>query len=280
MEGDRNLHAQLESVYARFTTISGPPLTDNYHFGQTALNDYGRPYERGFNSVDGISAWGAAGPFVIYARGEYQYAPSAPAPSQAVLSFISAADSGLPTGAPVPIQATNRLRLLDCYVGMNFANWQMSFGKQSLWWGPSQGGPFLFSDNAEPITMFRVSRNAPFRLPWFFKLLGDIRLEFFLGQLSGHQFLTTSNNNAPPELIGQLGHILDPQPFLNGQKVSFKFTPNFELSLSKTSVFSGQGIPLTFERFGQSILSRHVGGSTFGDARTALYFFFHIPKLR
>jgi hypothetical protein len=281
MEGDRNLRAQLESVYARFTNISGPPLTDNYHFGQTVVNDFGRPFERGFNSVDGLSAWAAAGRFVFYARGEYQYAPSAPAPSQAVLSFITTADGGLPTGAPAPISATNRVRLLDTYVGMNFANWQMSFGKQSLWWGPNEGGPFLFSDNAEPITMFRISRNAPFRLPWVFKFLGDIRLEFFLGQLSAHQFLTTSNNNnASPQLIGQLGQTLDPQPFINGLKVSFKFTRNLELGLSKTSVFSGQGIPLTFDAFFHSVFSAHVGGRTFGDGRTAVDFSYRVPKLR
>src|SRR5256885_5220644 len=30
-------------------------------------------------------------------------------------------------------------------VGMNFENWQVSFGKQSLWWSPTQGGPLMFS---------------------------------------------------------------------------------------------------------------------------------------
>jgi hypothetical protein len=282
MAGQKNERAQLESVYARFTSISGPPLTDNYHFGQTVLNDYGRPYERGLNNVDGMSGWGAAGPFVIYAHGEYQHAPSAPALSQAVLSFITTVDSGLPTGAPASVPATNRFRLLDCYVGMNFANWQMSFGKQSLWWGPNEGGPFLFSDNAQPITMFRISRNSPFRLPWIFKLLGDIRMEFFLGQLSGHQFLTTGDSAATSEVIGQLGHTLDPQPFINGQKVSFKFTRNFELGLSKTAVFSGQGIPLTFHALSQSVfqLGPANGGSPSGDGRTAVDFSYRIPKLR
>src|ERR1700682_5363432 len=216
MAGEKNQRAQLESVYARFANISGQPLTDNYHFGQTVVNDFGRPFERGFNSADGLSAWAAAGRFVFYARGEYQHAPSAPAPSQAVLSFISTVDAALPTGAPAPIPATSRFRLLDCYVGMNFANWQISFGKQSLWWGPNEGGPFLFSDNAEPITMFRISRNTPFRLPWIFKFLGDIRTEFLLGQVSGHQFLTTGPNPASSEVIGRLGHTLDPQPFING----------------------------------------------------------------
>src|SRR6266436_4611732 len=112
MAGETNQTAQLESVYARFTNVSGQPLTDNYHFGQTIVNDFGRPYERGFNTVEGFSTWAAAGRFVFYARGEYQHAPSAPAPSQAVLTFISGAD-GLPSGAPAtPVSATDRFRLL------------------------------------------------------------------------------------------------------------------------------------------------------------------------
>ena len=53
MNGLQNLNAQEESAYSRFLGISGNPLTDNYHFGQTVLNDYGRPYQEGFNGVDG-----------------------------------------------------------------------------------------------------------------------------------------------------------------------------------------------------------------------------------
>ena len=281
MGGEKNLHAQLESVYARFASISGPPLTDNYHFGQTIVNDFGRPFERGFNSVDGLSAWTSAGRFVIYVRGEYQHAPSAPAPSQNVLSFISSVD-GLPAGAPsTPVPTTNRLRALDAYVGMNLANWQVSFGKQSLWWGPNEGGPFLFSDNAEPLNLFRVSRNTPFRLPWILGLLGDIRVEFFTGQLSGHQF-EAIRNGPTTQVIGQFGRSLDPQPFINGQKVSLKFTRNFELGISKTSVFAGQGNPLTTETFLRSIYDwkKTNHASPLGDGRTSVDFTYRIPKLR
>src|SRR6266480_2672970 len=71
--------ARLESIYTRFTNISGQPLTNGYYFGQTLINDFGRPYERGFNSVSGFSAWTTAGRWVGYIRGEYQQSPSAPA---------------------------------------------------------------------------------------------------------------------------------------------------------------------------------------------------------
>ena len=47
-EGERTV--RLESLYSRATGISGQPLNDSYHFGQTILNNYGRPYQEGFNS--------------------------------------------------------------------------------------------------------------------------------------------------------------------------------------------------------------------------------------
>src|ERR1700730_2588527 len=43
--GGRNLSANVESLYARAVSISGPPLTDGYHFGQTVAYDFGRPFE-------------------------------------------------------------------------------------------------------------------------------------------------------------------------------------------------------------------------------------------
>jgi membrane-associated phospholipid phosphatase len=282
-EGEQNVHAQVESVYTRLLGISGKPLTDSYHFGQTWLNDYGRPYQEGFNSVSGSSGWTTAGPFVIYARGEYQSAPSAPSLSPAALSFISDAD-GLPTNPPsMPIAAVSRFQLLDAYVGMTLADWQFSFGRQSLWWGPGEQGAMLFTNNAQPLNkMFRINRVSPFRLPWFLAQLGDIRMEFFLGQVAGQQFIYNSalEGSSNPTLIGQYGKVLALQPFLSGGKISFKFTPNFEMSVSKTTLYGGQQNPLTIKTLFQSTFGVHVNGSSLGDGRSAVDFTYRIPKLR
>ncbi len=278
MSGEGNVHTHLESVYQRSLGISGRPLTDGYHFGQTVLNDFGRPFQEGFNTIAGTSGWTAAGPFVIYVRGEYQYAPSGPAPSAAVLNFVSTQDY-LPPNAPLtPIATMSRFRALDAYVGMNFANWQMSFGKQSLWWGPSEGGTMAFTDNAEPINMLRANRVSPFHLPWIFGYLGAIRLDFFLGRLSGQEFI---NNGALGTVAqGTYGRSLNPQPFLSGGRISFRFTPNFEFSMSKTTIYGGPGNPLTPKTFLQSTFGVHVRGEALGDGRSVADFTYRIPKLR
>lgn len=282
LSGEQNLHAQVESVYIRATGVAGKPLTDNEHFGQTILNDYGRPYREGFNSVAGVSSWAAWGPFVVYARGEYQSAPSAPAPSASVLAFIASTDNLPPNAPQIPIAAVNRFQPLDSYVGMNLGNWQLTFGKQSLWWGPEDAGTMLLTNNAEPLNrMFRVNRISPLRLPWVLGYLGDIRMEFFLGQLSGQEFINNTQvtgTNSPT--IGQYGRSLSPQPYLSGGKISFKFTPNFEIGMSKTTIYGGPGNPLTPTTFIKSAFSFQGKASPIGDGRTALDFSYRIPKLR
>ncbi len=278
--GGRNLSAQVESAYTSVTGISGQPLTDGFHFGQTIINDFGRPYQEGVNNVTGMSGSATAGPVVFYMRGEYQYAPSAPAMPLAARQFIAQADLGLPILPPnSPVSATNRFEFLDSYAGLTVSNWELTFGRQSLWWGPGLGGPMLFSDNAEPIMMLRLNRVSPFKLPSILGWLGPIRVELFLGQLAGSQFVLS-----PSGLIGQWGHSLDPQPYINGQKFSFKPTPNFEFSVSRTSIYGGPGYPLTLDTLARSVFS---GGNSLagspnkpGDRRSGVDFTYRIPKLR
>jgi len=97
IDGDRDLSAQTESAYARFTQIAGTPLRDGYNFGQTVVDDDGRPYGQGPNFIAGLSAHAESGPFTVYFRGEYQYASSIPAYSFSAQQTESAAD-GLPFG--------------------------------------------------------------------------------------------------------------------------------------------------------------------------------------
>jgi membrane-associated phospholipid phosphatase len=281
MNGERNLNAQFESAYSRFLGISGTPLTDNLHFGQTLLNDFGRPYEEGFSAVDGGSGWATAGPFVLHVRGEYQYAPSGPAPTQSMLQLFNSSD-GWPTGPALPLPSISRFRLLDSYIGFNLGNWQFSFGKNSLWWGPSEGGTMILSDNAPPVNnTFMVNRVIPFRLPSVFRFLGDIRVEGFLGHLTGLQFQTTTyTGTTTPTFIGEYGRNLHPQPFLSGGKISFRLTPNFEFGMAKTTVYGGPGNPLTITTFLDSSFGRHYQGDVLGDGRTSADFSYRLPGFR
>jgi membrane-associated phospholipid phosphatase len=276
--GAGNFRARVESVYSRVTGISGQPLTDGYHFGQTILNDYGRPYQQGLNSADGFSAWTTSGRWVAYVRAEYEHAPSAPALSATARQTIASVDS-IPVVPPAaPFAAVNRMQLLDAYVGMNFENWQVTFGKQSLWWGPGDSGPMMFSDNVEPINMFRVNRVSPFQLPSFLKRLGPVRTDFFIGQLDGHHFVDTASG-----ITGSWSQQLNPQPFIDGWKLSFKPTANLEFGLTYTTIFGGVGNPATPRTFVQSLFDAGgdlPDGSSKSSRENGLDFSYRIPKLR
>jgi hypothetical protein len=222
--GNSENSARVESVYTRMMDISGPPLNDSYHFGQTLINDQGRPYQEGFNNVTGFSGYGIAGRFTLYVNAEYQYAPSAPGFSQPIQDFFASIDQ-TPVQPAGPISTTSQFRLLDTYVAANLAGWDLTFGKQSLWWGPGDGTSLIFSNNAVPIYMARASRITPFSLPWIFKRLGPIKLDFFYGQLAANRF--------------------PPRPLIHGEKISLKPTPNLELGFSRTAEFGGVGRALT-----------------------------------
>jgi membrane-associated phospholipid phosphatase len=277
--GGQNIYARVESLYTRVTTISGQPLTDGYHFGQTIYNDYGRPYQEGFNNVTGISGSAVAGPFAVYVRGEYQHAPGAPALPDNVRAAVAAADYQLPIPSAAPIASINRFRLLDAYISFTRGGWQTLFGKQTVWWGPDLGGDLLYSNNAEPVLMARFTRVTPFKLPFLLSWMGPIRTDFFFGQLQGQEFVRLGQEFN--DLQGSYGTALDPQPFIMGYKLSFKPTPNLELGFSLTDVFAGFGRPLTFKNFFHEFSTRgsSVSPNT-GDRRTGFDFRYRVPGLR
>lgn len=201
--------------------------------------------------------------------------------SPAALNFISSVDQLPPNPPAMPVAAITHFQALDAYVGMNFGDWQVSFGKQSLWWGPGEEGAMLFTNNAQPLNkMFLLNRVTPLRLPSFLGYLGDLRMEFFLGQVSGQQFINNSVPQTSSGIIGQYGQSLSSQPFLSGGKISAKLTPNLELSVAKTTLYGGPGNPLTPTTLYQNTFGVHVNGRQLGDGRAALDFTYRIPKLR
>ena len=281
LDGARNLGAAVDSVYTRITNISGPPLRDGYHFGQTIINDYGRPFGEGVNIVTGTSARAVAGPFSIYVRGEYQQAPSVTPVSASALREMAASDfvsdfppGFMPPGFSANTGSFNRFRLLEGSIGLTLHNVQVSFGKQNAWLGPGEAGPLLFSDNAEPITMLRIESVSPYRIPLLSNLFGPVRSEFFLGQLSGLQWVFQ-----PPTLYGP--NNVNPQPFVHGQKISFKPTANLEFGFGVAAMFGGPGLPFTIHNFLRTYYSHKANlAQNPGKRFSAFDVSYRIPGLR
>lgn len=216
--------ATVESLYSSVTGIHGRPLADSDHFGQTIFDNFGRPYQEGISTYNGFSAYATIGRFAAYVRGEYQAAPSAPAYSLAVRNAIATMDAN-PMQAATPIASTGQFHLLDAYFTADYAGWDFSFGKQSLWWGPGREDALILSDNAEPMYMFRMTPEKAFEVPLLSRFLGPFKTDFFFGKLSGNEFPA--------------------RPAIHGENIRFKPTRNLEIGFTRLVQLGGVGRPLT-----------------------------------
>jgi hypothetical protein len=235
----------LETVYTRLMGISGTTLRDSYHLGQTISNDYGRPYERGFNNVTGFSSVNEVGPFSIYIQGEYQHSPSATGYSLALANQLSVIDVVGPFAAPNAPQATipygsipayNPFRLREAALSVHVLGHEISGGKSDAWLGPGVGGAMAWSNNAENIYSFRINRVEPLHIPHVSWLTGPFRYDFFVGSLKGH----TDPNS----------------PWMHSEEFSFAPTSNVRIAFQRSIIWGGRGHePITLHTFFKSFFS-------------------------
>jgi hypothetical protein len=231
---------RLDSLYTRTQGIAGTPLADGYNFGQTIVNDYGRPYAEGISGVSGFSASAQAGRFSISTRGEFQHSPPFTSPVLESNPSLNQLEPVLP-GSTTDV---NRFRLLEFYAGVQLGGWSLTVGKQDLWWGPGDSGPLSFSNNAEPFYSFRVTCTTPIELPGILRHLGGFRLDLIGGELSGHR--------------------TPARPLLNGQKLTWNITRDLEIGFTRWSLFGGAGVRAFTA---QSVIRNlFANGATFGSA--------------
>ena len=232
-QGEDRGHVQgLESVYTRLMGIGGQTLRDSYHLGQTINNDYGRPYESGFNNITGFSTITELGRFSLYVRGEYQHAPSATGYNAALSKTISDIDhipypgtnnyqlhqDTIPSG---PIASENPFRLQEATLSYHLLGHEASFGKSDAWLGPGVGGAMAWSNNAENIYSFRINRVEPLDVPGFSRFFGPLRYDFLVGSLQGH--------SAPNG------------PWVHQEQFSLSPTKDFQVSFQRTAIWGGHG---------------------------------------
>ena len=242
-----------EEAYTRLQGIAGLPLRDSFHLGQSLKNDYGRPYQHGFNTVDGAAGSAQYGRFSLYARAEYQHAPGAAGYSPALVTTLSRMDlcqnataascSTILANNPVqatipagPIASTNVFRIVEANLSYRILNHQISFGKSDHWLAPTVGGAFLYSNNAENIYAFQVDRAEPLYVPLLSRLTGPFRYDFFVGSLKGHSYPN--------------------DPWIHTEKINFKPTRNVEFGFSRSTIWGGKGhVPITLHSFLKSFFS-------------------------
>jgi hypothetical protein len=232
-----------ESAYLRFQGIAGLPLRDSFNIGQTFANDYGRPYQHGFNSIDGASASAQYGRAALFFRGEYQHAPAAAGYSPPLVAQLAGLAGVFNLAAPLPatlpggpIPAANPFRIVEANLSYRVFHHVLSIGKSDHWFAPTVGGAFTYSNNAENIYAFQIDRTEPLYVPLLSRLTGPFRYDFFVGSLKGH----TSPNH----------------PWMHVEKINFKPTKNVEFGFERSDIWGGAGHePITLHTFLKSFFS-------------------------
>ena len=237
------------------------------------MNDYGRPYQSGFNNISGFSAISQYGRFSFDFRGEYQNAPSAAGytldQTQTLLINdlvpFTVYNPTIPYG---PIPTANNFRIQEANASVLLAGHEVSFGKSDDWWGPGLGGGMGYSNNAENIYGFRINRVEPLYIPLVSRVLGPLRYDFLIGSLKGH---TDPNTD-----------------YTHSEGFSFRPTENFEFGFERTVVWGGKGHePITLHTFLRSFFDPNDTSSPEKNSRndpgarfSAFNFSYRLPFVR
>ncbi len=136
------------------------------------------------------------------------------------------------------------------YGVMSLLGLDLQIGKDSQWWGPGYHGAILLSNNAEPLTMVKLTNPNPVLLPWVFKYLGPFRFAVFVTRLEKDR----------KDI---------PEPYLWGMRLNFKPHPYLEIGLQRTALLGGRGRSEDLKTWWRSFTGKgeNIAGVEAGDQR-------------
>lgn len=180
---------------------------------ELGYNDNGDDYGDGFNFRSGLSSGAELGRFSLYINPELRY-------SNGDAQFI----------------------IKRAYGALGFSALELQAGKDSQWWGPGYHGAILVSNNAEPLTMVKLTNPQPVLLPWIFEYLGPFRFVFFVTRLGQDRVV--------------------PEPYLWGMRFNFRPIPSLEAGIQRTAMLGGEGQPEDLGAWWRSFTAEEVPGES------------------
>jgi hypothetical protein len=115
-------------------------------------------------------------------------------------------------------------------IALELGNISIAASTMDRWWGPGWDGSQILSNNARPIPAFTIDRNRTdaFKTKWL-SWIGPWDFSFIAGQMEEERVVPNTR-------------------FL-GFRVSFKPHPAWEIGVSRTAQWCGDGRPCDFETF-------------------------------
>jgi len=128
-------------------------------------------------------------------------------------------------------------------VALDVGNWSVAASTLERWWGPGWDGSLILSNNARPFPALTINRNQThaFESKWL-SWIGPWDLSVIFGQLEKERFI--------------------PNAQFFGMRINFRPHPAFELGISRSAQWCGDGRPCGFDVFADLLL----GKDNIGDA--------------
>ena len=122
-------------------------------------------------------------------------------------------------------------------VALELGNISIAASTMDRWWGPGWDGSQILSNNARPIPALTIDRNRtdPFKTKWL-SWIGPWDFSFIAGQMEKERVV--------------------PDTRFLGFRVSFKPHPAWEIGLSRTAQWCGDGRPCDFDTFWDIVWGR------------------------
>ncbi len=73
------------------------------------------------------------------------------------------------------------------YLKADYVNLELSFGRDTLFWGPASQGDLVISNNAPPLNLIKFTTPQPFRLPGPYRDLGEWQIAYFVARLEAQR---------------------------------------------------------------------------------------------
>jgi hypothetical protein len=126
-------------------------------------------------------------------------------------------------------------------IALELGNISIAASTMDRWWGPGWDGSQILSNNARPIPAFTIDRNRTdaFRTKWL-SWIGPWDFSFIAGQMEKERVVPNTR-------------------FL-GLRVSFKPHPAWEIGLSRTAQWCGDGRPCDWDTFWDLVWGRDNPG--------------------
>ena len=129
------------------------------------------------------------------------------------------------------------------YLSTRLGIWNFDLGKQAIDWGQGTTGKLMFSNNARPMTMIKVSNELQPKSRGFLAFLGQTKFTAFASQLDKNRTEGGVKDHEHPWMLGFRADLV---------------WKNFTLGLARGSMLSGKGNAIHRSDFGDWLIGHNA----------------------